>query len=76
MGGGGGADIFEFTNGLGGASNVIEGFVPGADTISLNGFSSYSSALVNGSEVITLSDGTHIELSGISSMSGVAITYG
>jgi len=50
--------------------------VPGADTISLNGFSSYSSALVNGSEVITLSDGTHIELSGISSMSGVAITYG
>ena len=74
--GGGGADIFGFTNGLGGASNVIEHFVTGLDTISLNGFSSYSSALVNGSEVISLSDGTHVELAGVTSMSGVTIRYG
>jgi hypothetical protein len=55
---------------------VIVNFVTGADTIALNGFSSYSSALVNGSEVISLSDGTRIELSGVTSMAGVHITYG
>ncbi len=74
--GGGGSDIFGFTNGLGGGTDLITDFTRGADTISLHGFSSYSSALVNGSEVISLSDGTHIVLSGIASLAGVSITTG
>jgi len=39
----------------------------------LHGYASYASSVVNGSEVITLKDGTSIELNGIGSLAGVNI---
>lgn len=76
LNGGGGADIFSFTNGLAGGNDLINGFAASADTISLHGYAGYSSSLVNGSEVLALSDGTHITLSGVSSLVGVTINMG
>jgi Ca2+-binding RTX toxin-like protein len=70
---GGGADVFSFTNGLSGGSDTINGFNIGADQIDLHGYTGYTNSLVNGSEQLTLSDGTHILLSGISSLQGVHI---
>jgi hypothetical protein len=76
MTGGGGADVFSFTNGLSGGTDLITDFSPAHDVIDLHGYGSYSANVVNGSEVITLSDGTHIQLAGIASMSGVHVTLG
>lgn len=70
---GGGADVFSFTNGLAGGTDIINGFNPGADQIDLHGYSGYASNLVGGNEVLSLSDGTSITLSGIGSLSGVVI---
>jgi hypothetical protein len=71
--GNGGSD-FSFTNGLAGGSDTISNFDLAADQIVLNGYGAYNDSLVNGSEVISLSDGTLIQLNGIGSMSGVNIT--
>jgi Ca2+-binding RTX toxin-like protein len=71
---GSGRDVFSFTNGLAGGSETIDNFNIGDDRIVLNGYGGYTANLVNGSEVISLSDGTHIQLTGIGSMSGVNIT--
>jgi hypothetical protein len=76
MSGGGGGDLFSFTNGLGGGNDIITDFSAASDRIELHGFSSYGSALVNGSEVLSLADGTHIQLNGITSLAGVTITLG
>jgi len=71
--GGSGADMFSFTNGLAGGSAIIQNFNAVNDTIMLHGYASYASSVVNGSEVITLKDGTSIELNGIGSLAGVNI---
>jgi len=71
---GSGDDVFSFTNGLAGGSDTVNNFNLGDDRIVLNGYGGYTNSLVNGSEVISLSDGTHILLTGIASMSGVNIT--
>jgi hypothetical protein len=76
MAGGTGADLFSFTNGLGGGQDVITGFNAARDQIQLHGYGGYTAALVNGSEVLTLSDGTRLELVGIGSLSGVHISLG
>jgi hypothetical protein len=76
MTGGGGADVFSFTNGLSGGTDLITDFSTSRDVIDLHGYGNYSSSLVNGSEVITLSDGTHIQLAGITSMAGVHVSLG
>jgi hypothetical protein len=70
---GSGADVFSFTNGLAGGSDTIANFNVGNDKILLNGYSGYNANLVNGSEVISLSDGTNIQLTGITSMNGINI---
>jgi hypothetical protein len=61
---GGGGDIFNFTNGLGGGTDLIVGFDPGIDTISLHGYGLAAPVLsvVNGSTHFTLSDGTNVAL--------------
>jgi hypothetical protein len=76
--GGGGADIFSFTDGLTGAGayDQITDFNTGHDTIELHGYSGYTSGVVNGSEVLTLSDGTRVQLNGITSLTGVHISVG
>jgi Ca2+-binding RTX toxin-like protein len=70
---GGGSDVFSFTNGLSGGSDTVANFNVGNDKILLNGYSGYTANVVNGSEVISLSDGTHIQLTGITSMAGINI---
>jgi hypothetical protein len=70
--GSGGGD-FTFTNGLAGGGDTISNFNLAADRIVLNGYGGYNNSVVNGSEVISLSDGTVIQLAGIGSMSGVNI---
>lgn len=76
--GGGGADIFSFTDGLTGAGsyNQITDFNIQNDTIELHGYAGYTPSLVNGSEVLTLSDGTHIQLNGLTTLTGVHISVG
>jgi hypothetical protein len=65
---GNGGDIFMFTNGLTGGAVAIDNFNPGTDQLNLQGYGGYTNAVVNGSEVITLSDGTSIQLIGITSL--------
>jgi Ca2+-binding RTX toxin-like protein len=76
MTGGGGNDIFSFTDGLTGGSNQITDFNVQNDTIQLHFYAGYTSSVVNGSEVLTLSDGTRIQLNGITSLTGVHISVG
>jgi len=65
---GNGGDVFMFTNGLTGGSDVIANFNAAADQLNLQGYNGYTSAVVNGSEVITLSDGTTIQLLGLTAL--------
>jgi hypothetical protein len=71
-----GGDVFSFTNGLAGGGDTIKDFNTGSDQIDLHGYSGFTNALVGGSEVLSLSDGTTITLSGIGSLSGVTINQG
>ena len=72
---GGGADIFNFTNGLAGGTEIIDGFIPGLDTIALHGYGLSAPQLnvVNGSTVFTLSDGTQVQLYNVTNMTGNSI---
>jgi Ca2+-binding RTX toxin-like protein len=76
--GGGGADVFSFTIGLTGAGTFdqITDFNIQHDTIELHGYAGYTASLVNGSEVLTLSDGTRIQLNGLTTLTGVHISVG
>jgi hypothetical protein len=71
---GSGSDVFSFTDGLSGGSDTVANFSVSNDRILLNGYAGYNASVVNGSEVISLSDGTHIQLTGITSMNGINIT--
>jgi hypothetical protein len=71
--GGSGADVFSFTSGLAGGADLIENFNIVSDSIVLYGYAGYTSSVADGSEVITLKDGTSIELNGIASLAGVNI---
>jgi hypothetical protein len=71
--GGSGANLFEFTNGLGGGTDIITDFSTTQDEIQLNGYSGYTNYVDNGSEILVLADGTHIQLDGITSLTGVNI---
>jgi len=73
---GAGADVFSFTNGLAGGAVQINGFNAATDQIQLHGYGTYTAALVGGSEVVSLSDGTQIQLDGITSLAGISIAAG
>jgi hypothetical protein len=73
MYGGGGANTFAWTSGLAGGAVTITDFNTAADQIDLHGYSGYSSAVVDGNEVLSLSDGTTITLDDVTSLAGVAI---
>jgi hypothetical protein len=68
-----GGDVFSFTNGLAGGATTIKEFNTSNDQIDLHGYAGYTNALVGGSEVLSLSDGTTITLAGVSSMAGVQV---
>jgi fibronectin-binding autotransporter adhesin len=74
--GGGGGDVFSFTNGLAGGADTIGDYNPANDQIDLHGYSGFTNAVVGGSEVLSLTDGTKITLSGVTSMSGVVVHVG
>jgi hypothetical protein len=74
--GGGGADVYSFTNGLAGGAVQITDFNTGVDQIDLHGYGSYSATVVGGNELLHLSDGTQIQLDGITSLVGVSISVG
>jgi hypothetical protein len=66
--GGAGADTFVFVGGAGG-NDTISGFQPGTDTLKFEKFSGSaaiaSGSVVGGSTLLTLSDGTTIDLAGV-----------
>jgi hypothetical protein len=76
LSGGGGADIYSFTNGLAGGAVEITDFNTATDQIDLHGYGTYSASLVGGVEVVSLSDGTRIQLDGLTSLAGVSISAG
>ena len=77
--GGGGADTFAFSNGLGGTSaNVlIADFTVGTDRLALVGFGTNVSSILNtavttgGNTSLTLTDGTRVTLVGVGSTNGI-----
>jgi Ca2+-binding RTX toxin-like protein len=69
---GGGVDGFNFTDGLGGGSDVIYNFVPGKDVIALHGFGGGvpSLSVQSGSTYFSLADGTHVEVKYVTDLTG------
>jgi hypothetical protein len=61
----GAADLYTFTAGQGGGTDIITGFRPGTDQLVFNGVSVTNDVAVGGSTQLTLSDGTHVTLSGV-----------
>jgi serralysin len=83
MYGGGGANLFAFTasSSLGGGNNVIGDFNTAKDHLGFLGYGSASqilanSAVVGGSTIINLSDGTKITLVGVTSINSSNIVSG
>jgi hypothetical protein len=73
---GGGVDVFNFTNGLGGGSDIIYNFVPGKDLIALHGFGGAVPALSvqSGSTYFSLSDGTHVEVAYVTNLTAASFS--
>jgi len=67
---GGGADSFKFINGLAGGSDVIYNFRVGTDTIILQSYGGSVPALTvqNGNTYFSLTDGTHVEVAGVTNL--------
>jgi hypothetical protein len=64
--GGSGPDVYGFLNGYAGGAEAIEG-IKANDVLVFGGYTSYpiaSESVVNGSDTITLTDGTVITLVG------------
>ncbi len=74
--GGSGPDLFSFTNGQAGGADMIYNFNTAEDHVTLQGYSGGASAALstasisNGSETLTLSDGTKVTFSGVTNLSG------
>ncbi len=64
----GGADVFQFNHGHGGGSDTITGFKVGVDSLVFNGVGVTSNVSSGGSTNLTLSDGTHLCLAGVASL--------
>ena len=76
MFGGSGPDLFSFTNGQAGGQDVIGNFNTATDKVTLQGYGAgaastalSTAAVSNGSETLTLSDGTKVTFSGVSNLS-------
>ena len=69
---GSGAAVFEVVNGAAGGAAVLDGFRPGVDTIKLYGYSASDQHVTSsgGSTVLSLSDGTAIQLVGVGNAGG------
>ncbi len=68
---GSGTNTFAFTSGSGGGTDVIVGFKVGQDRVTLGGFSGPAVAqqqVTGGSTVVTLTDGTNVVFSGVSTL--------
>lgn len=74
--GGGGADAYSFTNGLAGGAVQVTDFNAALDQIQLHGYGAYTDSIVGGNLVIGLSDGSSIQLDGITALAGVSISGG
>ncbi|MGI4978067.1 MAG: beta strand repeat-containing protein, partial [Janthinobacterium lividum] len=68
---GSGTNTFAFTSGNGGGTDVIVGFKAGQDQVSLAGFAGPAVAaqqITGGSTVVTLTDGTNVVFSGVTTL--------
>ncbi len=73
--GGRGDDIFSFTNGETGGTDVLMYFTPGRDSIALHGYAAPPTETVSdGSTWLSLSDGTHILLAGVTNFTDASLT--
>jgi hypothetical protein len=70
----GSADVYDFNAGHGGGSDTITGFKAGYDSLVFNGVNVVGNTSQNGSTLLTLSDGTHVNLVGTSSVLTSALT--
>jgi Ca2+-binding RTX toxin-like protein len=71
---GGGNDLFSFTDGVTGGTNVIMGFAEGSDTIALNGYGDTVPAISvhGGNSFLTLGDGSHLVVYGVTDLTSSA----
>jgi Ca2+-binding RTX toxin-like protein len=75
---GGGTDEFRFTAGLSGGSDTIAGFVPGQDTLELDGYGPTPPPITYafGDSILNLSDGTQIVVYGVANLTVSSIVTG
>ncbi len=73
---GGGEDGFNFTDGHNSGSDIIYNFAQGKDTIDLHGYGNAVPTLhvESGSTYFSLADGTHVEIYGVTNLSGSAFS--
>jgi hypothetical protein len=64
----GAADVYTFVAGHAAASDLITGFQVGTDRLILKGVSVASQNVLNGSDAIVFSDGSHLTLQGVTSL--------
>ena len=79
MTGGGGADLFAFDHASGGGNTVITDFQNGIDHLTLQGYGSNavaaalgSATVSGGSTFLSLQDGTHVTLGGVTNLTAAA----
>jgi len=72
-----GHDTYEFVNGSSGGTDVIDDYEPGRDQLALFGYASDSATWhsAGATTMLTLSDGTHITLMGVSSLAPSALHF-
>ena len=78
-GGSGGADVFNFTYGAAGGSDVLHNFGVSSDQIDLHGYGVSAAAVLatetvsGGNTMLALSDGTHILVAGVTNLTASSI---
>lgn len=73
MAGGSGPDLFSFYNGQTGGADVVNNFNTSEDSITVQSYSAdvlSTASISNGSETLTLSDGTTVTFNGVTNISG------
>jgi len=63
------AELFRFVLGSGGGTDVIKGFRAGIDQLSFQGVGVQSQTVSGGNTMLTLTDGTHVQLNGVVGLS-------
>ena len=74
---GSGAALFDVVKGAAGGTEVLNGFRPGTDHIQLFGYAAGEPQITssNGSSLVSLSDGTKIQITGVTDLGG-SLTLG